>query len=393
MITFLCIDNPLMNEQYAGVIADFNKQSKEYKVVLEGIAMTDDIGKDAFFASANTRLAAKESADLFYIFDYRDIERYQSKGYLEDLAPYLEKSELIKEEDYIEGVLECFEVSGGLYGMSVSFSIDTLAGKATQLGNKAGWTVEEFLDWLKNNPKVKSESGLTKTAVLEYCLKGNLEAYVDWEEGRAFCEEEIFEDLLATISVLDTDDHSHYDNWSEILGQEEPILEQLYIGNCVGYNLYKEISYGDKMVYVGYPGSGNMPKYYLDTGCLSILSRSSCKEGAFAFVEFYMNYKRSSGTYYTKKADYEASMAEALEGEITIFSHAGEEETVPTLTEEGKEKQEQLLKHAVADTLEAQTVRGIILEEAQAYFQGDKELSETCRIIQSRVQLYMDERR
>lgn len=36
-------------------------------------------------------------------------------------------------------------------------------------------------------------------------------------------------------------------------------------------------------------------------------------------------------------------------------------------------------------------VQNIILEEAEAFFTGDKTLEEVVRVIQSRVQLYFDE--
>ena len=36
-------------------------------------------------------------------------------------------------------------------------------------------------------------------------------------------------------------------------------------------------------------------------------------------------------------------------------------------------------------------IRNMILEETDAYFAGDKELDETVKLIQNRVQLYLDE--
>lgn len=387
VITLLGINVSFMESLFGEVIADFNKQSKDYKVVFEGIGVNGDI-----YSSINTRLMAKESADLLYIFDYEDIERYQSKGYLEDLTPYLEQSELIKREDYIEEVLNCFEIDGKLYGMSSGFGIDTLMGRVSELGGTSGWTQEEFLDWMKQHPKTKSQFGLNKETVLEYCLKGNLDSYMDWETGKAFFEGEYFKELLSTIYGLDTDDNTYYDDWYQILGQEGTILEMVSVGYFERNNIYTELQYGDEVVFIGYPSADGTPRHFLSMACLSILNRSVCKEGAYAFLEYYITHQKClDSTYYTKKADFEEGLQKTLEREITIVNESGEQENVPALTETQLERQMELLKYAVPDSLSAQTVRQLILEEAQAYFRGDKALDDTCRIIQSRVQLYLDE--
>lgn len=386
-ITLLGITPSYMDSLFGEVIAEFNKQSKEYKVVLEIIGGQGDI-----YSSTNTRLMAKESADLLYIPDYKDIELYQRKGFLENLSPYIEKSELINREDYIEELCKLFEIDGNLYGMSVVFSVETLMGRKSELGDNSGWTQEEFLDWLEQHPKTKSEGGLTKETILEYCLKGNLDAYVDWEQGETHFEGEDFKELLSTISGLVTDDNTYYDNWYQVSSQDGAILEWANVGYFYKNNVYAELQYGDEVVFAGYPSADGIPKHFLHMECLSILSRSNCKEGAYAFWEYFMTHKEySNDSYYIKKEDYESAMKSALENEIVIGYGTDTEEYVPALTEKQLDRQKEILEYAVSDNLSAQTVRGIVLEEAQAYFEGDKGLDETCKIIQSRIQLYMDE--
>lgn len=248
------------------------------------------------------------------------------------------------------------------------------------------------MDWLEQHPKTKSEGGLTKETILEYCLKGNLDAYVDWEQGETHFEGEDFKELLSTISGLVTDDNTYYDNWYQVSSQDGAILEWANVGYFYKNNVYAELQYGDEVVFAGYPSADGIPKHFLHMECLSILSRSNCKEGAYAFWEYFMTHKEySNDSYYIKKEDYESAMKSALENEIVIGYGTDTEEYVPALTEKQLDRQKEILEYAVSDNLSAQTVRGIVLEEAQAYFEGDKGLDETCKIIQSRIQLYMDE--
>jgi len=385
IITLLGMNPSYMESLFGEVIAEFNKQSKEYKVVLEIIGGQGDI-----YSRTNARLMAKESADLLYMTDYKDMEIYQKKGFLENLNPYIEQSEIMNREDYIEEIRRLFEVDGRLYGMWEVFGIETLMGRKSELGTHSGWTVEQCLDWLKQHPNARSECGLSKEILLEYCLKGSLEKYVDWEQGAAEFEKADFKELLSTICCLDTDDNTYYDNWYQVSGQSEAVLQGTVVGNF--YNVYTELQYGDEVVFVGYPSEDGIPRHFLSMECLSILSRSNCKEGAYAFWEYFMTHgKFADCMYYTNKADFEAAMNKALESKVAIDYGTGAEEYVPVLTEEQLDRHKELLKYSTLDSLSAQTVRKIILEESQAYFKGDKGLEDTCKIIQSRVQLYLNE--
>ena len=53
---------------------------------------------------------------------------------------------------------------------------------------------------------------------------------------------------------------------------------------------------------------------------------------------------------------------------------------------------ESLISDAAPGNMADQTVTGIINEEAEAYFSGDKTLEETQKIIQDRVGTYLAER-
>lgn len=65
----------------------------------------------------------------------------------EDLYPYMEKSGL-KKENYVENVLEAYEMDGKLYGFTTEFSIYTIVGKQSVLGELSGWTLSEMMDFI-----------------------------------------------------------------------------------------------------------------------------------------------------------------------------------------------------------------------------------------------------
>lgn len=236
-------------------------------------------------------------------------------------------------------------------------------GKASELGDNAGWTVEEYLNWMKQHPKVKAEFGLSKEAILEYCLMGSITSYLDKEQGAAFFDGNEFKELLAAVGDLDVDENTYYDNWSEMLAQGASVLEQYYIGDFVTVTTLTELMYQDELIFKGYPGPDGAPRYFLSANCLSILSRSNCKEGAYAFIEFYLTHDSGSDTcYFTKKDSYAASVQKALETES--LSWYGTDERLPMMSEELWEKQEKLYQYAVKGSLFLKTIRKIVIEEA-----------------------------
>lgn len=411
LITLLLPDVVLQMDQamgageFSSLAAEFNRQSDEYTVVLEGIPLED--GTD-IYAAVNTRLLARESADLIYLQEYTDVERYMKKGYLEDLIPYIEQSENIHREEYLDAVLRCFTVGNSLYSIPVSFSIDTLGGKISEMGETPGWTTEEFLNWRDQHPDAQAQEGLSKSNILTYCLMGGLDSYLDSESHQCYFDGEAFQTLLERINLLETDGNEHWEDWQQ----------RIYSGECTvldRYDVYsflhcsdKEDAYGEKLVYKGYPSEDGSPCYFYSGTGLSILSRSSCKEGAYAFWEYYLlHHFLTPDAYYTDKELMENSMAYASEiqyaydeqgRKMTRYqsdSLSGTDENAEQwllyMSEEQCDKQLAMMENVRTDTLENQTIRNMILEEAQYYFQGIKGLDETCGIIQSRVQLYLTE--
>lgn len=419
VLTWLVIGAAVSEEEQ--VAAAFNRQSKDYKVVVEQVSLkglTSIAGDTQYdldagiYMCVNTRLLASESADLLSLLNYQDMERYLTKGYLEDLTPYIAQSEQIDREDYLGQVLACYSRGNALYSIPPSFGIDTLIGKESELGAEPGWTVKEFLEWLSQHPDTVTKEGMSRENVLEFCLMGTLNDYLNWESGQCDFEGEDFRKLMCQIQGLTVDGSEHWDDWERQMEEKKPVLEQVRISGFSSCNAWENM-YGEPLVYKGYPSKDGVPCHYYTGGGLSILSRSTCKEGAYAFWEYYLLYHSGGGeAYYTRREDYSDSMARIADQQYAFTedgkmryrklselppgtADAGEEGLVwmSNMTEEQRDKQLAMLECVQADTLDNQTVRSIICQEASGYFAGAKGLEDTCRVIQSKVHLYLAERK
>lgn len=377
------------------IIEDFNTENEKYTVVLY-------TGND----NVEAVLADKDSPDIMYVFDCTSIETYQKGGYLADLKPFVEKSEVIPMEDLQEAVVNAFTFDGGLYALPQYITMGSIMAPAKQMEGRTGWTVEEFLSWIEENRDVEATCGIYRDQLLGLCLKGNLEYYIDFEQGTANLTGEEFQNMLSRVKKLDIEREGVSLWFDREYNKEVPHIFDEYVQQA--YHL-AELSYiiQDDVINLGFPTEGEEPKVLLDCVTnLCILEKSECKEGAFAFLEYCLTYEYSlpfeeyerdyNRWLWTYKPRWEKECASKRERLVRI-GNGDEPESMQEfeviIAPEHEALLEQMLSIAEPDTYEKKTIRNIIVEEAEPYFLGQKELQEVCDIMQSRVSILLSERR
>lgn len=375
------------------IVNAFNENNEEYTVVV----YSDN-------PNIETVLAASESPDLILEFSPSFIEVYQSAGYLEDLMPYIEKSTVLEMSNLQESVVSAFSFDGGLYALPRFCIVETLLCLESQADGGDGWTVDEFLSWLEENEMVKSGEGLTKEYVLEFCLKGNLDGYVDFERREADFTSEEFKSMLSKIKPMELNAERNFYYPTVECDVSGVHLYNSYI-NYICQITEAEYVLGEKLVLKGFPNDSGEPKALLNSfNNLCILKKSKCPEGAFAFIEHCLTYDEglidvSSEAYgrylWTVKSRMEKECESAREYDITIDYNyeTGERSCIRMeITEEQEEKVLEIFQMAEPDNYERMMIRQIILEEVQPYFLGQKDLDTVCEIMQSRVNVLLSER-
>lgn len=374
------------------LVEDFNLNNDKYTVVVES-------GNYNY----ETVLVGQNSPDLMITLMGYQVEDFQNSGYLEDLMPFIEQSEILSMEELQEGIVKCFTFDGGLYALPQYASVETLMCLESQVDGKSGWTVDEFLTWLEEHPDAKGEMGLSKGTILQYCLSGNLEQYVNFEKGVADFENQDFRNMLDKINALncDTNYYSYF-----ISGECETTGTHLFSSYVSRVRLIaeRELIFDEKLVNMGFPSKSGEPRMLINcTLNISILSRSTCKEGAFAFIEHYLTYDYEARAHepqyervlWTLKSRW---VKECENSEVYSVPMGVDENGVITtidfpITEDQEELLQSMLANAQPRTYEMQMILDIIAEEVQPYFQGQKDLDSVCTIIQSRVNILLSERR
>ena len=66
---------------------------------------------------------------------------------------FLEQSESLAPDDFVEGIPDTYTIDGTLVGIPDSFTLRTVAGDRTLLGDDAGLTLERLLEIAQSNPE------------------------------------------------------------------------------------------------------------------------------------------------------------------------------------------------------------------------------------------------
>ncbi len=400
-------------------IIRFNRNSEKYKVELKtyyeyGMAK-DATDFDDAMTLLHMDIVSGEAPDLIYLSQL-DMFNLADSGALEDLAPYLENSQNLKREDFLESVLKAYEIDDRLVTIPVSFTMRSLFAKERLVGAEAGWTLEEMMALKEEYPDALFMSRLDRNSALKMCLEYGWESFVDEETGECFFDSEEFVKVLEfarSFGQWGGYEQEPYD----ALQKDEMILVDEVISSIENYQMVR-LLIEEPSTAIGYPSGDGTPITAIsgwDT--YAIAARSDDKDGAWEFMESVLAEENMQKVYFsfpTRVNLLEEMFDKAMEKEYetdekgnVLYNEEGEPiERIKTTwgygdwtaeiyaaTEEEIEELWQMMSNVHLEGGRSQTIINIVTEEAGAYFSGQKSAEEVAEIIQSRVEIYVNENR
>ena len=407
------------SSELADPIIRFNKSSDKYKITLKSYIdyngdWNENTWKDGITALNN----AITSANCPDIIDLSNInaEKLSAKGVFEDLTPYLEKSTVLNKDDFFRNILDAHTFDGKLIGIPKSFNIETIVGNASDLGSKKGWTLDEMTQYAKQHPD-QTLIEADKLSMMYILMANNMNSYVDWTNGECRFNTPEFIKILEFANGFP--EEFEYDD-------EEPTPVQTQAGKVLLANAYissfEEIQVYDEYfrqdaAYIGYPtedGSGGC--IFTANSAYAISSKSANKEGAWQFIEDYLTAESSDRWSYgfsTNRKQLEKEIETAItpeyyrdeNGELILDENGDPIDmgtgggigmgnwsyTYHRATREECDRVMELIQSAKPAGIMSEEVWTILNEEVQPFFKGQKSAADVAKIIQNRVQNYVDE--
>ena len=402
----------------------FNKQSNEYHVTIKTYIdqnnWTDTSWSDGITAMNNDLTSGSNCPDILDMSNL-DVKELAAKGAFEDMTPYLEKSSVLSKDDFFDSVLSSYTFDGKLAGIPKTFSLSTIVGKASDLGDRNGWTVDDVMEYANAHEGTALFEGMTKSGMLSTMLAYDLDSYIDWETGKCSFDGENFQKILEFVNSF-PDEYEWQDDEASTpakIQAGELLLNMTGISQLTDIQ-EEEAMFGEPVSYIGYPtADGSSGTYMQSNELYAIATRGSNKEGAWAFIEYYLEQPVddmfSWGLPATKSA-LDEMINEAMnvkymtdengnqildengnpipEDGTSSISWGDWEYTYHTTTQEEADTLRHLIDIAKpANTSGNDEITNIITEEAEGYFKGQKSAADVANVIQSRVQVYVNENR
>ncbi len=394
-------------------IIDFNKTNGEYRVTVKEYG-TDDY--QTGLSQMNADLTTGNCPDIIDL-SALDINQYASKGILEDLYPYMEKSGINK-EDYLENILKAYETDGKLYGLISQFTVSSTLAKSSLTGDINGWTLTEMLDFVEDkNPENVFQYG-NRNSIFYYCIYNNIDEFINWETGECFFNDEGFIRILEFAAKFPekVDYDGEREGMYSMLQSDKILLMQNSISSVQEFQMLTGL-FGEKVAFVGYPNSerkGNLVQP--NGGCMGLSSKSENKDGAWEFMktmiseEYQDSLIREHGNWgfpirkETLEKQFEKDMTpeyyedengEKVEQAKTTWGWDDFEMEIMAATQEEIDAVKALIASAekTSSNVNDEQLTNIITEESEPFFKGQKTAADTAAIIQNRIQIYVNENR
>lgn len=376
----------VMQSELESKASAFNRSSEEYQVECISYPSLMDL---------HMELIQGGGPDILCLGDL-DLRVYAGKGILENLSPFFEASDVVKEEDLLSSVREAGTVNGNMLCILPEFQIGVLLIEKgrTQDG---GWMPEDYIALAEDYPGaplIEDNPAYYLSSILRTAMQADMGKYLDWQAKQCYFDSDEFISLINRVKDLTVPDKNE---GGRLNFELETVLEKLYHKELLTYPLkissldsivkLKEngILQGDFLEMAGYPNQEGKPYFELYSHtALGMNSASQEKEGVWRFLEFLLSaeYQRKTKSFPVRQDVFHKYISSE-----TIFGVKDVD-----LTDREREYIRYMVKNAYwPKNASGNDILVIISEETAPVWAGDKEAEEAAKIIQNRVSLYLNE--
>lgn len=397
-------------------VVEYNKTNEKYRIMLNDYsqyAQTDDYL--AGYTKLNNDILAGNMPDILILDENLPVDSYISKGLLADIYELIDEDEELSREDYFQNVFDAYSSDGKLYAIVPQFNVWTVMGKAEDVGQEPGWSMQEMQALLASKPEGTTLFGeeMTRASLMYYATTMALPQFIDKETGVCSFESQGFIDILEFLKTMPEEFQTDYEDPDYWTKQEMQYLEGRTLLMPMTISEIPSLIYNfgnfgtTDMTFIGFPTQDGIGAVLNCYDRYAISAKSPNKEGAWEFLRYYLTDEYQESVYQmpvNKEIWMEKAMKatekpywENEDGEREYYDYTvwlgGKDVILDPMT---KEQVQEIFDYVSSVTLTysyEQSLVEIIEEEAAYFFDGKKSAQEAAKIIQGRIQLYVDENR
>lgn len=388
------------------LIRSFNENSSSYKIKVEDYSKYDDSENVGVgLHRLRTDIISGFTPDIYALYGL-PAEVYASKGILEDLTPYFSEKAEIQMSDFLPNVLDALSLNDALYYITPSFSIFTVCGDQSFVGNKGAWTPEDFFSAVQSIDPVKIFGPeMIQERFMFYVMLFNGDEYVDKEQAECHFIDSNFKQFLEFAAQLPSSlsEESHFSNdWGRNYSGEQKLLCDWFGAGAISMVSYADTVFSGSAQFVGFPSSSSGTALVPST-LVGMSASSQQKDGVIDFIYFILHdayqldqtcisdfpvtqkaFERKMNSWITMYEEYLPVLYAYNDGSIIEI----EAKTPP---EDAWSCVNNLVNKATILSLQDEALFEIVIEEASAYFAGIISSKQATERIQSKANIYISE--
>ena len=405
-----------LDRDTALLVLRFNRKNLGWRIRIRDYGTADLVSGPVSMDQLTRDLVSGDLPDLLCT-ENMDTQVLVDRGLLEDLWPWIDgDTQLGGREALVQPVFDALAREGKLYEVTSAFEIVTACGKSALVGDRQGWSAEDAMAVWRAMPEDSSIGGPAETQLtaLEQIIALCAQNYMDRETGTARFDSPAFVSLLEFAACY-PDPRSGLDAEYDPLALKEGRQMYAYclINTPADYEGWPLRLFGtEPTALVGFPGVGGNGAYFQVKTPIAMSAISEKKEGAWAFLRMLLTeegqqdvarvrepWERSYGSelFPTNRAAFSAVMARAVdpgtdsEGKVRPLESYGNGLVLDAWTREEAEDFWNYICGITVTPRAVGPVAGIIRDEADWLFAGEKTAQAAAEAIQRRVQLYLTE--
>ncbi|WP_303805142.1 ABC transporter substrate-binding protein [Ruminococcus flavefaciens] len=410
----------------------FNKSHEGVRFKMVNYSKYDDYDEEAerYISSGEEQLkkdiVSGNAPDMIVCQNQAIIKNLANKGLFVDLGEYLSKDSDIKTDDIMPNVLEACKIGGKTLSLPTAFQIQTYAIKAKNF-DKDTWTVDEMIDTYKKMPEGTSLTYLDSKETISEMLLSSICGCIDYEKRTCSFDSPEFKRFLDFADefpkedeLIDWEDQKAVDEMfnNDNFMKDKQLIDNVYLYDFESYISQYKGRFGDEDVkFIGGPSVGGNGGVLQLSESLAILTNSTDKDTCWELIkEFFKtpeedDDKVGMNRYYiggfptikskfekmaddaTKKPYYIDENGKKVEYNYSYYDQSKNKAVdVDPLTEDEKKKIVDYIMNTttIVDNFDPE-IQNIIMEEAEAFFEGEKKSDEVISNLQNRISILLSE--
>ena len=388
----------------------FNKQSQDVRVSIVDYAQYNgDTGSEGL-TRLNTDIASGSAPDIMVLSPIMPIKSYINKGVFEDLTPYMEADEEISGREYLTNIFDIFKTDGKMYAVIPSFFVNTIAGRTEDIGDGSGFTIDlaEQIAAQKGVDPALIFGIATQKDVLYSAIEMCGDQFIDWNKAECRFDSDEFIRLLEFIGKFpDKIDESKYqEDTTAFYRSGKALFTREAVGSFDEYVNLRYGVFGTDITMAGFPSQNPGTATVFPQLEIAVNASSENKDACWSFVHRFLldDYQNSISMYWPVSIDALDQMANTameplyytdengnqVEDHI-VMNIGGENIELPRISDTEVDQLYAYLKSLSSEAYYDASIENIIVEESAAFFAGQKSAKDVAGVIQSRVQIYINE--